>query len=175
MASLWATEILFSSGPGQAYMRHMADTSLPLVLPAEDILTGFELPFLLKLGCCLVAGFVIGAERESRHKPAGISTHSFVIAGAMLFSMLSTILGRGDPGRIAAQIVTGIGFLGAGIIIKEGGRLQNVTTAASVWFAAAIGMSIGFGWYVIAAIATVFSVIVPRIPHIARKPEDQDR
>lgn len=148
---------------------------LPPALPPESILTGFELPFLIKLCACLIAGFLIGAERESRHKPAGISTHTFVIAGAMLFSMLSTILSRGDPGRIAAQIVTGVGFLGAGIILKEGGKLQNVTTASSIWFAAAIGMAIGFGWYVIAAIATVFSMIVPRIPHIAKKPEDQDR
>lgn len=144
-------------------------------LPPESVLTGYEFPFLLKLGACLVAGFLIGVERESRHKPAGISTHTFVIAGAMLFSMLSTILSRGDPARIAAQIVTGVGFLGAGIILKDNGKLQNVTTAASIWFAAAIGMAIGFGWYVIALIATVFSVLVPRIPHIAKKPEDQDR
>ncbi len=152
----------------------MSDPTLP-VLPGESILTGYELPFLLKLGASLVAGFLIGVERESRHKPAGISTHTFVISGAMLFSMLSTILSRGDPGRIAAQIVTGVGFLGAGIILKEGGKLQNVTTASSIWFAAAIGMAIGFGWYVIALIATLFSVVVPRIPHIAKRPEDQDR
>jgi putative Mg2+ transporter-C (MgtC) family protein len=152
----------------------VSDPTLP-VLPGESILTGYELPFLLKLGASLVAGFLIGVERESRHKPAGISTHTFVISGAMLFSMLSTILSRGDPGRIAAQIVTGVGFLGAGIILKEGGKLQNVTTASSIWFAAAIGMAIGFGWYVIALIATLFSVVVPRIPHIAKRPEDQDR
>ncbi len=153
----------------------VTDPTLAPALPPETILTGYELAFIIKLGVCLVAGFLIGAERESRHKPAGISTHTFVIAGAMLFSMLSTILSRGDPGRIAAQIVTGVGFLGAGIILKEGGRLQNVTTASSIWFAAAIGMAIGFGWYVIALIATVFSILVPRIPHISRKPEDQDR
>ncbi len=153
----------------------MTDPDFAPALPAESLLTGYEIPFLIKLGACLVAGFLIGVERESRHKPAGISTHTFVIAGAMLFSLLSTVLGRGDPGRIAAQIVTGVGFLGAGIILKEGSRLQNVTTASSIWFAAAIGMAIGFGWYVIAAIATLFSVLVPRIPHFARKPEDQDR
>lgn len=152
----------------------MTDPVTP-VLPPESILTGYEIPFLIKLGASLLAGFLIGAERESRHKPAGISTHSFVIAGAMLFSMLSTILSRGDPARIAAQIVSGIGFLGAGIILKDNGRLLNVTTASSIWFAAAIGMAIGFGWYVIAAIATAFSVLVPRIPHITRKREDQDR
>ncbi|MCC6620897.1 MAG: MgtC/SapB family protein [Deltaproteobacteria bacterium] len=147
----------------------------PPALPPESIVSGFELIFLLKLGVSLVAGFLIGVERESRHKPAGISTHTFVIAGAMMFSLLSTVLSRGDPGRIAAQIVTGVGFLGAGIILKEGSRLQNVTTASSIWFAAAIGMAIGFGWYLIAGIATLFSIFVPRIPHIAKKPEDQDR
>lgn len=152
----------------------MADPLTP-ALPAESFLSGYELAFAIKLGASLVAGFIIGVERESRHKPAGISTHSFVIAGAMLFAFLSTALGHGDPGRIAAQIVTGVGFLGAGIILKEGGRLQNVTTASSIWFAAAIGMAIGFGWYAIALIATAFAVVVPRIPHIAKRPEDQDR
>ncbi|MCA9514579.1 MAG: MgtC/SapB family protein [Myxococcales bacterium] len=150
----------------------------PIALFAPDLdspITGLELPFLLRLGAALVAGFAIGAERESRHKPAGISTHTFVIAGATLFTLLSTAFDRGDPARIAAQIVTGVGFLGAGIILKDGGRLQNVTTAASVWFAAAIGMTIGFGWYAIAGIATLFSVLVPRIPHIARRKEDEDR
>lgn len=153
----------------------MADPTVIPPLPPESILSGYEIPFLIKLGSCLIAGFLIGAERESRHKPAGISTHTFVISGAMLFTMMSLALSRGDPARIAAQIVTGVGFLGAGIILKEGGRLANVTTASSIWFAAAIGMAIGFGWYIVALIATVFAMIVPRIPHIARKPEDQDR
>lgn len=140
---------------------------LPPALPPESILTGFEIPFLIKLGACLIAGFFIGAERESRHKPAGISTHTFVIAGAMLFSMLSTILSRGDPGRIAAQIVTGVGFLGAGIILKsEAGTVVNLTTAASIWFSAAIGMTIGLGLYGIALVATIFSMLVPRVPRI---------
>lgn len=154
----------------------MLATDAPSVSTFEPGLTsGFELAFLLKIAISLVAGFLIGIERESRHKPAGISTHCFVIAGAMMFSMLSGALGKGDPARIAAQIVTGVGFLGAGIIVKEGAKLTNLTTAASIWFAAAIGMSIGFGWYLIALIATVFSIIVPRIPHIRIKSEDQDR
>lgn len=144
-------------------------------LDAETFFSGYELTFLVKLGASLLAGFAIGAERESRHKPAGISTHTFVIAGAMLFSLLSRALDRGDPARIAAQIVTGVGFLGAGIILKEGTKIANVTTAASIWFAAGIGVAIGFGWYGLAAIATLFSVVVPRIPHITSLREDQDR
>lgn len=143
-------------------------------LATETFLSDFELPFLIRLGAALVAGFLIGAEREARGKPAGISTHSFVIAGAALFSMMSMMLGQGDPGRIAAQIVTGVGFLGAGIILKgENGGVQNLTTAASIWFGAAIGMAIGFGLYAIAASATLFSIIVPRIPHISKWNQDR--
>lgn len=143
-------------------------------LAAESFLSDLEIPLLIRLGASLVAGFLIGAERESRGKPAGISTHSFVIGGAAVFAMLSMVLGQGDPGRIAAQIVTGVGFLGAGIILKrDDGGVQNLTTAASIWFSAAIGMSIGFGLYAIAAAATIFSVVVPRIPHISKRHQDR--
>jgi putative Mg2+ transporter-C (MgtC) family protein len=142
----------------------------------EKFLTGFELPFVGKLVGALVAGYIIGQERERRGKPAGISTHTYVIAGAMLFSLLSRTLDAGDPGRIAAQIVSGVGFLGAGIILKgESGAVRNLTTAASIWFAAAIGMAIGFGWYVIAAIAVAFAVVVPRLPHSGIRKDHEDR
>jgi putative Mg2+ transporter-C (MgtC) family protein len=141
-----------------------------------EVLTGYELEFILKLLCALVAGYMIGAERERRGKPAGISTHTCVVAGAMLFSLLSRTLDAGDPGRIAAQIVSGVGFLGAGIILKgESGVVRNLTTAASIWFAAAIGMAIGFGWYIIALIAVAFSVVVPRLPHVGARKEHEDR
>ena len=149
--------------------------SAPPDLAVDVALTGLEIPFLAKLGASLVAGVAIGIEREARGKPAGISTHSFVIAGAMLFSMMSVALGKGDPGRIAAQIVTGVGFLGAGIIIRsDQGTVVNLTTAASIWFSAAIGMAFGFGLYAIGAVATLFSVVVPRIPHFGPK-RNQDR
>ncbi len=141
----------------------------------ESIVSGFELAFVFKLAASLVVGYVIGAERERRGKPAGVSTHTYVVAGAMLFTLISTGFGAGDPTRVAAQIVTGVGFLGAGIILKsEGGSVQNLTTAASIWFVAAIGMAIGYGWYLIAGIAMLFSILVPRLPRYARK-EDQDR
>ena len=133
----------------------------------NNFLSGHELPFLARLGAALLAGFIIGVERESRNKPAGISTHSFVIGGAAMFSMISWLIGAGDPGRIAAQIVTGVGFLGAGIIIRsEEGHVVNLTTAASIWFSAAIGMGFGFGLFAIATVATLFSVVVPRLPHM---------
>lgn len=137
-------------------------------------LTGHEAAFTLKLALCLVLGAVIGVEREMRNKPAGISTHCFVMAGACLFTYISTVADPNSPARIAAQVVSGVGFLGAGMILKSGNdTIRNLTTASAIWFAAAIGMAIGVGWYVIAIIASVYAVIVPRIPHIKRWREAQ--
>lgn len=132
-------------------------------------LSGFEVDFAIKLGLCLVLGTLIGVERELRNKPAGISTHCFVMAGACLFTFISTVADPNSPARIAAQVVSGVGFLGAGMILKsENNTVRNLTTAAAIWFAAAVGMAVGIGWYVIAMIASVYAVIVPRIPHVKR-------
>jgi putative Mg2+ transporter-C (MgtC) family protein len=125
-----------------------------------------EIYFLFNLLICSLAGFMIGLERESRHKDAGISTHMLVILGSMLFTYLSTTVDPESTSRIAAQVVTGIGFLGAGLIIKDGGAVKNLTTAASLWFAAAIGMAFGFGYFLIGFFATLVAVFIPRIPHI---------
>jgi putative Mg2+ transporter-C (MgtC) family protein len=133
----------------------------------DSLLIGNELDFALRLGICVVFGTIIGVERELRNKPAGISTNCFVMAGACLFTFISMSIDPNSPARIAAQVVSGVGFLGAGMILKgEGNKVKNLTTAASVWFAAAIGMVIGLGWYITAALATVYSVLVPRIPHV---------
>jgi putative Mg2+ transporter-C (MgtC) family protein len=133
----------------------------------DTILVGHELDFLIRIAVCLVCGTIIGVERELRNKPAGISTNCFVIAGACLFTFISQQADPSSPARIAAQVVSGVGFLGAGMILKAAGdKITNLTTAASVWFAAAIGMSIGMGWYVIAGIAAVYAVVVPRIPNV---------
>ena len=133
----------------------------------ESLVIGNELDFAIRLGVCLVFGALIGVERELRNKPAGISTNCFVMAGACLFTFISQAVDPNSPARIAAQVVSGVGFLGAGMILKsESNKVKNLTTAAAVWFAAAIGMVIGFGWYLIAAMGTVYSVLVPRIPHV---------
>jgi putative Mg2+ transporter-C (MgtC) family protein len=124
-----------------------------------------ELIFTLNLVLAAFAGFAIGIERESRHKDAGISTHMLVIMGSMLFTFLSAQVDPASTSRIAAQIVTGIGFLGAGLILKEGITVRNLTTAASLWFAAAIGMAFGFGYYIIGMVSTVACTLIPRIPH----------
>lgn len=122
--------------------------------------------FLANLILSICLGSVIGAERELRGKDAGISTHTFVICGSMLFTFLSMSVDPFSESRIAAQIVAGIGFLGAGIILKDGSNIRNLTTAASIWFAGAIGMAIGFGFYGIAIISAIASIFLPRIPHV---------
>ncbi len=131
----------------------------------DPITTAFTIDLLI----AVALGFIIGAERELRNKDAGISTHTFVISGAMLFTFMSASVDPASQSRIAAQIVTGIGFLGAGLIIKDGASVKNLTTAASIWFAGAIGMAIGFGYHQIAIIAAIASVLIPRIPHVRPK------
>ena len=137
---------------------------------------GFQFDFLIDIGLSLLAGFLIGAERESRSKPAGISTHCLVIGGTMIFTYLSAQVDPNSISRIAAQIVTGIGFLGAGMILKSEStqKITNLTTAAALWFAA-IGMAIGFNFYFMALVGIVFAVPVPRIPHISKLKESLDR
>ena len=138
---------------------------------------GYQLDFLFDLGLSLLAGFLIGAERESRGKPAGISTHCLVIGGTMMFTYISAQVDPNSTSRIAAQVVSGIGFLGAGMILKSESteKITNLTTAAAVWFAAAIGMAIGFNFYFMALVAIAFAVLVPRIPHISKLKESIDR
>ncbi len=122
--------------------------------------------FLKALLLSLFLGYVMGAEREFRHKDAGISTNMFVITGSMIFTFLSMTVDPQSESRIAAQIVSGIGFLGAGLILKEGTGVRNLTTAASLWFAGAVGMLIGFGFYGIAVISGIAGVLIPRVRHI---------
>jgi putative Mg2+ transporter-C (MgtC) family protein len=137
----------------------------------ENIFTATELSFLIDLVIAVTLGIIVGAERESRGKDAGISTHTFVIAGAMLFTFMSMTVDPASKSRIAAQIVSGIGFLGAGLILKDGASVKNLTTAASIWFAGAIGMAIGFGFHVIAITAALASVLIPHIPHLKNRPQ----
>lgn len=130
-----------------------------------EFLLSVEVRFVLDIFLAGLFGFLIGYERELRGKDAGISTHIMVIIGAMMYTFLSTVIGGGDPSRIAAQVVTGIGFLGAGIILKsETGNIRNLTTASSIWYSGAIGMALGFDQYFIACAATVVCIFVPRIP-----------
>jgi putative Mg2+ transporter-C (MgtC) family protein len=134
-----------------------------------QVVSGYEHIFFVNLLLALGAGFLIGIERRTTGKPAGISTHCFVVAGSMIFSMISYIASPDQPARIAAQVVSGIGFLGAGIIIQmKAGEVKNLTTAASIWFSAAIGMAIGYQLYFFAVFGTLYALVVPQISHYVK-------
>lgn len=136
----------------------------------ENFIVGpLEIRFIIGLVLSIALGYLMGAERESRGKDAGISTHISVLAGAMLFTFLSDVVDPFSTSRIAAQIVTGIGFLGAGLIIRDQGGVRNLTTAASIWFAAAVGVAIGYEFYIVAILGGLLAAVVPRIPHIGGK------
>lgn len=102
---------------------------------------------LARLAVAMLVGALIGYERESAGKPASVRTHGMVCLGAALFTLVSTegFGGTGDPGRVASQIVTGIGFLGAGAILHDRSGAHGLTTAASLWVTAAIGTAVGVG------------------------------
>ena len=111
----------------------------------------------------LVLGLMIGAERELRGHPAGLRTMALISAGSCMFTGLGLIPDFGktvDPTRIAAQIVTGVGFLGAGSILRQGELVRGLTTAASIWVAASLGMAVGFGYFYVARFVTIVVVII---------------
>ncbi|PKL42968.1 MAG: hypothetical protein CVV39_08765 [Planctomycetes bacterium HGW-Planctomycetes-1] len=111
----------------------------------------------------VVLGGIIGLERELHGKAAGLRTNTLICLGACIFTVISTSISGSEPGRIAAQIVTGIGFLGAGAIIHSGIGIQGLTTAAVIWVAASIGMACGIKMYSLAIAATILALIVLRL------------
>ncbi len=121
-----------------------------------------RLDLLLRLCLAVVLGGAIGFERELQRKAAGLRTNILICVGAVLFTELSIAMSSasGDPARIAAQIVTGVGFLGAGTIIQGRGIVTGLTTAATMWLVAAIGMAIGSGALLEATGATLLVLLV---------------
>lgn len=125
------------------------------------------LEVIIRLIIALLAGFIIGFERKMRFKEAGIRTHTIVCVGSALFTLLSIYAFEGsDPARIAAQIVPGIGFLGAGMIFYHKETIHGLTTAAGVWVTAAIGMAVGAGWLIIAGVVTVIILLIQYVLHM---------
>ncbi len=122
------------------------------------------LRLMVALGC----GSAIGLERERGDRPAGFRTTILVTVGAALFTVLSiSAFEGGDPGRVAAQVVVGIGFLGAGVIILYGGTvIRGITTAASLWASAALGMAAGAGKFAVAGIATALIFVTLSLFHL---------
>jgi len=126
---------------------------------------------VLRLLLATALGAIIGYQRERAGKPAGLRTHVLICTGAALFTVAS-LYGFGavaDPARVAAGIVAGIGFLGAGAIIhREGGLVAGLTTAATIWAVAAIGLAAGAGLYLVSAVTTILVSIVLLLPHPIR-------
>lgn len=128
-----------------------------------DLQIGY-LDVILRLTCALIVGIVIGTEREYTHRPAGMRTHMLVSLGACVVMIMGQIVfvqyrsydATPDPARMAAQVITGVGFLGAGTILKEGPTVKGLTTAASLWATACLGLAAGGGYYVIALTGMVF-------------------
>lgn len=132
-----------------------------------------ELEFLIGVVLALVLGFMIGFERKLRSKEAGIRTHTIVCVGAALMMVVSKYGFSGmtaDASRVAAQIVSGIGFLGAGTIMLRGQKMHGLTTAAGVWATAGVGMAAGAGLYYVALGATVIIILVQVLFHIDKGP-----
>ena len=122
------------------------------------------LPFLVRCGAAAVCGGLIGIERELKAKPAGFRTNILICVGACIYTLVGVFLLHGDPsdvsgtGRVASQVVTGIGFLGAGAIIQSGGHVTGLTSAATIWVVAAIGLVSGAGYPLLAMAAAVMVV-----------------
>ena len=125
-----------------------------------DLATQFDLALRLLVAATL--GAVIGLEREIHDHPAGMRTHLLVSLGSSAFTVLSLVAfpaAGADPARIAAQVVSGMGFLGAGAILKEGATIRGLTTAASLWAVAAVGMAAGAGAWGVAVVLTLIAVL----------------
>ena len=127
------------------------------------------LEMVLRLLLATALGAVIGYQRERVGKQAGVRTHVLISVGAALIALISVygFGGAGDPARVAAGVVVGIGFLGAGVILhRQGGVVAGLTTAATIWVVAAIGLAAGAGLYIIAAVVTAIVLGVLVLPHV---------
>jgi len=129
-----------------------------------------ELELVVRIVLAAVLGGAIGFERERLDKPAGLRTHMLVAIGSAQFTILSFYAFPGaDPSRVAAYIVAGIGFIGAGAIIQTQDRVVGVTTAATLWVAASVGMAAGVGFYFVAVVVTVIAFLTLKLRYLERK------
>jgi putative Mg2+ transporter-C (MgtC) family protein len=126
-----------------------------------------ELEMVLRILLAMALGAIIGFQRGKAEKPAGMRDLILISTGSALFTVVSIYGFGADPARVAAGIVTGIGFLGAGAIIRrgEGGVVKGLTTAATIWITAGIGLAAGAGMYIIAAVTTFLVLVILLLPH----------
>ena len=141
-----------------------------IVIPSyNNALIGTEIQGIFSVLLALALGFAIGFERKLRFKEAGIRTHTIVCFGAALMMVVSKFGFDGqdaDVSRVAAQIVSGVGFLGAGIIMFRGQKMRGLTTAAGIWATAGVGMACGAGLYIFASVGAVLLIAVQSILHL---------
>ena len=142
----------------------------------EELTLGTQIELTVRLVVALLLGAVIGWERELQRMPAGFRTHALVSLGSAIFTVISAYAFTGpasDPTRVAAQIVSGIGFLGGGAILHYGGTVRGLTTAASLWAVAAVGMAAGAGLFVIATVSAVLVIVAlevfQRLERVAKR------
>ncbi|WP_433901882.1 MgtC/SapB family protein [Sphingobacterium puteale] len=126
----------------------------------NDLLYAFEGRDVLLIMLSVLIGLLIGIEREYRNKSAGLRTFILVSFGSCLFTILSLKIGTGNPDRLAANIITGIGFLGAGVIFKEDNKVSGITTATTIWATASLGMCIGAGYIFLAFIGVGLVLVI---------------
>ena len=137
-------------------------------VPDISTLAVGPLEIVLRLLCAMFVGAVIGTERELTHRPAGMRTHMLVALGScvvmitsqMIFHQYRAFGATPDPARLSAQVITGVGFLGAGTILKEGPSIKGLTTAASVWAVACLGIAVGGGYYALGILGTVGMIVI---------------
>jgi putative Mg2+ transporter-C (MgtC) family protein len=142
---------------------------MPLFESAEE-LTRILPAFLFRCGVAALCGGLIGIERELKSKPAGFRTNILICLGSCIYMAVGLIVtGNVDPTRIAAQVVTGIGFLGAGCIVQSGNHVRGLTTAATIWVVAAIGIVSGAGYPVLAFVAA--SIVIVTLAALRRVEE----
>lgn len=140
----------------------------------QDFFVQFEMYFRILISACL--GFVIGWDRSSKSKPAGIKTYTYVAVACTLITLVSIysvdVYGTTDnktmmdPMRLAAQIVTGLGFLGAGVILKNGLQVRGLTSAAMILFVGAVGIGVGAGFYGIVIFSVITTLVIAKIGNL---------
>ena len=136
---------------------------LTTAVATSDFLNLSPIEIGFRLLCAMILGLIVGLEREYTHRPAGMRTHILValgscavmLTGQMIFAQYSSYGATPDPARLAAQVIAGVGFLGAGTILRDGVNVKGLTTAASLWAVACLGIAVGGGYYTIALVGTV--------------------
>ncbi|MFH1429183.1 MAG: MgtC/SapB family protein [Candidatus Margulisiibacteriota bacterium] len=139
----------------------------------QELLNMCDLTIVGRLLLAGLLGGIIGAERETKGKPGGLRTNMLIALGSALFVQVAMFCvasyNVGDPTRVIGQVITGIGFLGAGAIIQAGHSVRGMTSAATIWIMAGIGMAVGIGDYFAAVIATILILIILRVMNIVEK------